>query len=312
MNPPPMTPQPTTPQPVAQQQTGNLAWTRLPSSALRLTGDDRLDFVQGQMTNDLRGASLPGMVPAAFLNPRGQLEAFARIYKRPTDIYLHLGEGEAAALAARFKKYIIFDQVTVEDLSDELATIHLWEPGELAGWNPGGPAAQQFELGGGLVLAGRVNRTGREGLDLHYLRKHEPSLLPLLGTEVSLGELDRARIAAGLPDPLRDGFAGSLPQEIGLDVGDALPAISYRKGCYVGQEIMARLEARGNARFHLVRLRGEALPSHAGITQNGKSVGQTGLSVGEAVLAKLRKEIASGETVEVAGQAATVEIPEHA
>ena len=48
-------------------------------------------------------------------------------------------------------------------------------------------------------------------------------------------------------DLVRDGFTGTLLPEVGLDVGGLLPAISYRKGCYVGQEIMARLEARGNA-----------------------------------------------------------------
>ena len=59
------------------------AFTRLPSSALRLTGPDRLDFVQGQMTANLKAAPTPGMVPACFLNVRGgQIEQFARVYRR--------------------------------------------------------------------------------------------------------------------------------------------------------------------------------------------------------------------------------------
>lgn len=283
-------------------------WTRIPSSSLRVTGADRVDFVQGQMTNDLRGAPTPGMVACAFLNVRGQIEQFARAYKRPDDIFLHLDAEQSGPLAARLRRYIIFDQVTVEDLGGALRTVHLWSE-DLPGWNPAGGAAQQFELGGAVVLAGRVSRTGTPGLDLHYLARQEEAVLAALGDgEVPLAGLDAARIRAGIPDVTRDGLTGTLPQEIGLDVGGPLPAISYRKGCYVGQEIMARLEARGNARYHLARLVGEHLPDHAEVTRGGKVVGQSGLFAGGASLARLRKEALPGETVEVGGQLATVEL----
>ena len=282
-------------------------WTRIPSSSLRVTGADRVDFVQGQMTNDLRGAPTPGLVACAFLNVRGQIEQFARAYTRRDDIYLHLDAEQSGPLAARLRRYIIFDQVTVEDLGDTLRTIHLWSE-DLPGWNPAGGAAQQFELAGSVVLAGRVNRTGAPGLDLHYLTAHEEAVLAALGSEEEpISTLDAARIRAGIPDVTRDGLTGTLPQEIGLDVGGPLPAISYRKGCYVGQEIMARLEARGNARYHLARLVGENLPAHAEVTRGGKVVGQSGLFAGGASLARLRKEALPGETVEVGGQPATVE-----
>ena len=84
-------------------------------------------------------------------------------------------------------------------------------------------------------------------------------------------ELEAARIEAGISDAARDGWAGYLPQEVGLE-----GAVSYRKGCYVGQEIMARLEARGNARYHLAQLLGEGLPAHAEVTFEGKLVGRSG------------------------------------
>lgn len=282
-------------------------WTRIPSSSLRVTGADRVDFVHGQMTNDLRGAPTPGLVACAFLSVRGQIEQFARAYKRPDDIYLHLDAGQSGPLAARLRRYIIFDQVKVEDLSDTLRSVHLWTE-NLPGWHRNGGAAQQFEVGGSAVLAGRVSRTGTPGLDLHYLARHEEAVLAALGgSEVPLTDLDAARIRAGIPDVVRDGLSGTLPQEIGLDIGGPLPAISYRKGCYVGQEIMARLEARGNARYHLARLIGADLPDHAEVTRGGKAVGQAGLYAGGASLARLRKELAPGDTVEVGGRPATVE-----
>ncbi|WP_019588076.1 YgfZ/GcvT domain-containing protein [Deinococcus apachensis] len=283
-------------------------WTRLPSSALRVTGADRVDFVQGQMTNDLRGAPTPGVVACGFLNVRGQIEFFARAYKREGDVYLHLDAGQAEALAARLRRYIIFDQVEVEDLSGELRTVHVWDEAAVPGWNPQGGSAQTFELAGGTVLAGRVDRTGTPGVDLHFLARHEEAVLAALGGgEAPLDALDGARVRAGIPDITRDGFVGVLPQEVGLDVGGPLPSISYRKGCYVGQEIMARLEARGNARYHLARLRGEGLPDHAAVTREGRAVGQAGLQAGGLSLARLRKELLAGDVVEVGGVPASVE-----
>ncbi len=276
-------------------------FTRLPSSALRLTGADRLDFAQGQMTNDLKGAPTPGMVPACFLNARGQIEFFARVYRRADDVYLHVAAGEAPGLAARLKRYIIFDQVEVQDLTDTLQTAHVWSE-DLPGWAAGGPKVQTFSLGGGDVLAARVDRTGAPGVDLHYLRRHEAEVLSALGEERPLEALTRARVRAGVPDVTADRWRGYLPQEVGLD-----DAMSYRKGCYVGQEIMARLEARGQTRYHLMALAGEGLPGHAEVTQDGKVVGVAGESVGDRVLARLRRELSPGDTVQVGGVTARVE-----
>ncbi|GGR02538.1 CAF17-like 4Fe-4S cluster assembly/insertion protein YgfZ [Deinococcus ruber] len=274
-------------------------FTRLPSSALRLTGPDRLDFVQGQMTANLKAAPTPGMVPACFLNVKGQIEQFARVYRRPDDVYLHLDAGAAVALAARLKKYIIFDQVEVQDVSEVLATLHVWSE-DLSGWNGEGADVQQFQLGGGVVLTARVNRTGTPGLDVHYLQQHGAEVLGLLGQEVPFAELEAARIQAGISDVGRDGWAGSLLQEVGLD-GEIGGAISYRKGCYVGQEIMARLEARGKTRYALTRLEAvaDALPAHTEILLDGRAVGVTGASAGAQALAKLRKDVPHGALLTV-------------
>lgn len=283
-------------------------WTFLPSSSLRVTGADRVDFIHGQMTNDLRRAPTPGVLPCAFLNVRGQIEFFARVYRRADDLYLHLAAGEAHNLQARLKKYIIFDQVTLEDTTDTLGTIHVWNEADLPGWDATGNNAQQFELAGHTVLGGRVGRSGQPGVDLHYLSKYENEVKAALSVpERPTTELEQARVTAGIPDVSTDHFQGVLPQEIGLDVGGPLPAISYRKGCYVGQEIMARLEARGNTRHHLARLSGELTP-FSEVTLDGKVVGQLGAVAGDTGLAKLRKEVTDGQQVQVGAGTATVQL----
>lgn len=294
--------------PVGVSRTLAGMWTSLPSSSLRVTGADRVDFVHGQMTGDLRGAPTPGLVSCAFLNVRGQIEQFARAYRREQDVYLHLDAGQAPVLAARLRRYIIFDQVEVEDVSDTLRTVHVWDQA-VPGWQADGPAAQSLDLGGAAVLAGRVNRRGTPGVDLHFLTRQERDVLSALGgQEASLHELEIARVQAGIPDIVRDHFTGVLPQEVGLDLNGPLPAISYRKGCYVGQEIMARLEARGTPRYHLVRLSGTELPSHAEVMAEGKVVGQSGHFAGGLSLARLRKEVPEGAVVQVGGRPATVQL----
>lgn len=275
-------------------------YTRLPSSSLRVTGPDRLDFVQGQMTAHLKAVPVLGQVLACFLNHKGQIEFVARIYRRDHDLYLHLWEGQAAGLKNRLQKYIIFDDVQLEDTSDKLITVHVWNENDLSGWDISGADVQTFELAGGAVLSARVERGLEAGLDLHYLSKHEEAILPLLGEEKPLAELEERRLEAGISD-IQDRWEGFLPQEVGLE-----RAVSYRKGCYVGQEIMARLEARGNARYTLGRVEGAEVAPYSDLVQGGKVVGRTGASTGKQALARLRKDLqadgGAGGALEVAGQ----------
>lgn len=272
-------------------------YTRIPSSSLRVTGADRLDFLTGQMTGHLKSAPTPGRVPSLFLNVKGQIEHVAQVYRRESDLYVHLPEHEAGILAARFKKYIIFDQVEIEDTSDTLATFHMWGDNpeeEFPGWNREGPDTQHIQWEEDFtVLVSRIRRSENVGLDVHLLRSKVLDFQDFIKLEEGAWEeLQVERILAGIPDAYIDNFTGYLPQECGMEF-----AVSYQKGCYIGQEIMARLEARGNARNHLVRLRGEDIPSFADITLDGKVVGTTGISLGDTCLAVLRKEIEFGTPV---------------
>ena len=286
--------------------------SHIPSSSLRLTGPDRLDFLQGQMTAHLKAAPTPGRVAALFLGVKGQIEFFGQIYKRPEDLYVHLAAGQAEVLERRFKKYIIFDQVEVQNVSSVLSTLHLWseislEVAQKLNYSLEDLETQITQVGEMTLLISRLNRTGQSGHEVHVLNKHLEELVNLLALEEKpYSAVQEARVRAGIPDPLEDGFLGGLPQECGLE-----GAVSYKKGCYIGQEIMARLEARGNSRHHLVKLElvsggGHNLPSHFEIERGGKKVGQTGLSVGNVVLARLRKELEDGATLDVGGSSATV------
>jgi len=101
----------------------------------------------------------------------------------------------------------------------------------------------------------------------------ENSLPPPEGLRVlEAAALRRARLAAGYPSIPDEFGPNDLPQEAGLEAN----AVSFTKGCYLGQEIMARLQAMGRVRRHLVRVAGPGTPplSGAGILQAGKRCGE--------------------------------------
>jgi folate-binding protein YgfZ len=141
------------------------------------------------------------------------------------------------------------------------------------------PSAGEFtRVGGGWVFRGR--RDG--GTSFEWLRP-AAAAVPALGglAEIGAEEVERLRIAAGIPLVPRDIGPGELPNEGGLDA----VAVSYTKGCYLGQEVMARLKAMGTVRRRLVRVRAGGRLAQ---------VVPTALLQGEKRLGELRSAVADG------------------
>ena len=130
--------------------------------------------------------------------------------------------------------------------------------------------------------------------------------------EISAAELERIRIAAGVPAVPADIGPSDLPHEGGLDA----PAVSYTKGCYVGQEVMARLRT-GTIRRRLARVRGpgEPPPSGTPLFQGAQKVGElrstcadgAGGWLGLALLTLLRLDV-NAPLAPAADAAATVSL----
>lgn len=290
----------------------------IPAGVVRVTGGDRVSFVHGQVSNDVRGLNVPGANRSLALNVRGQVEFDLRALRRADDLLLLTGPGLAPDAIARLRRYIVFDDVRLEDATGGWALLHVCglDAGRIVsklGYDVAGRAAQALAgFGdGALLVAG--DRTGAPGFDAVVPFGAAGSLAVRLrelgAAEIQFGELMRRRVHGRRPDAHDDGFVGRLPQECGLD-----EAVSYRKGCYVGQEIMARLEARGNARHALASLTAAA-PFERGspVLSNEREVGQVGRPVtadgGWQALAVLRTDLpedaalsAGGVPVEVVGQ----------
>jgi folate-binding protein YgfZ len=260
-----------------------------PEAWLRVSGPDAAVFLQGQCTQDLRGLK-PGQTAwALWLSIKGRVQAESLILRGAGDVWwLWSAHSEGAALAARLEEFIIADDLTVENASGATEGGGGWEQVTLAGeaaeaWlrarrggeNPPAEGAW-VEFGGGLLFAGR---RGRAKI-WEWLRPVDGAGAMEVGAlTAELGELReealvRGRIAAGVAAIPGEFGAQDLPQEAGLEE----VAISFTKGCYLGQEVMARLHAMGRVRRRLVRVAGAggAPASGAGIFARGapeKAVG---------------------------------------
>ena len=292
----------------------------LGTGALRLTGDDRLEFLHGQVSNEVKRLQSGEGRAALRLNIRGHALALMRVYRRDDDLFVAPEGGSAEGLEAGLRAHIIFDQVEIENLSESLTALTL--QGENAAETlqkvfdtelPAPDTFIQVPFASAKVLVSPVARSRAGGVDLHVLTRDAGALVEALqdaGAGLA-GEdaLEAHRIAAGLAGAA-EGGEGVLPQEAGLTY-----AVSYRKGCYLGQEIMARIEARGKVRRQLVGLNLTALPEPGtrDVTQNGKTVGRLGgvavhPYLGVIALGSVRSEIEAGEKLGVGGVTGVVSV----
>jgi tRNA-modifying protein YgfZ len=223
----------------------------LPGACLHVTGEDALSFLQGQFTQELRSKATCPVAYGLWLNQKGKVLADSYVIKEADDnLWVVSLYGSAAVIRERLEAYIIADDVVIEDVSAAWQVVAVG--GEKArDWLEsvagGVPASGEYVLAGdGFLFRGR---RGEEETWEWVL----PAGAALPEGAVVVGEdaVERRRIAAGIPRVPQDIGVGDLPNEGGLDEG----AISYTKGCYLGQEVMARLKAMGTVRRRLVRVR---------------------------------------------------------
>jgi tRNA-modifying protein YgfZ len=285
----------------------------LPTGLLQLRGSDRVAFLHGQTSNDVRGLATPGRGRNLLLNARGQIEFATLVYRRQDELLIVTEAEETAQVLARLKRYVVFDDVQLSDVSSEWQLWHIVGDSDsttngeqlatlLAGAGAVGSVRElALALSPSLtvpIIAAPIQHGATLGLDLLLPAAHGVALQAWLTAQGArqgqLAALEQARVLAGIPQVLADQFHGLLPQECGLE-----RSVSYKKGCYIGQEIMARLEARGQTQKQLERVRlTEAVATGSPIFEGirSKPVGQIGLCVpmagGFMAVAVLRKDVA--------------------
>jgi folate-binding protein YgfZ len=235
-----------------------------PAAWLRVSGPDAAEFLQGQFTNDLR-AGTDG-VYGLWLDQKGKVvaDSFVQRGAAPDEFWIGSYFSPAAVLVRRLEDYIIADDVTVEDQTAGWTGVSLLGAGTGA-WLAAAPRAGRW-------FRGRRER-GENWEWLLPLGEAETASPAWAGArEGGAAELARRRILAGIPAVPADLGPADLPNEGGLETD----AISFTKGCYLGQEVMARLKSKGRIRRRLQRVTGGGPPpaAPAALWQGGARVGE--------------------------------------
>jgi folate-binding protein YgfZ len=275
---------------------------RLALGHLRLTGADRVPFVHGLVSHDVAGLAEGAAVDALLLDHRGRPQAGLTVHRRRDDLFIAVDDGAGAAVQRILDDHVIFDQVVVADLGARLATVTLCAADVAvaaavleAAWPGGGgeladALAATAPLEAVAPVAGVTTPHGRAllwprrfgagwAVDVHLLAEDLAVAWPAWTAAGARPVGERAwtagRVAHGFATAHAEGRLG-LPQETGLEA-----RISYRKGCYLGQEIMARIEARGRLRRRLRGVRLGGPPPALGAARGWRIEDAAGRAVGE-------------------------------
>ena len=209
-----------------------------PRAKLRVTGADRFRCLNGQITNDLRKASETGAIEACVLNAKGKLNAHIFITALG-EMFLIDAEPELReTLRARLERYVIADDVQIEDATDEFSLFHVL-------------TEQPPARGSGRIVSTR--RFAAAGWDVWSDSRRHDAVQDELASAyafVDSAAADVMRIEQGLPRWGRELTDEIIPIEANLEER----AIDYQKGCYIGQEVISRIKMSGQTNKRLCGL----------------------------------------------------------
>ncbi len=221
-----------------------------------MSGEDRVSFLQGMVSNDV-GSLQPGQgCPATLLTAQGRIVADLRVYALEDSFMLDLDARIKDKTVSALERFIIADDVELEDLSQHQSTLAVLGPLASRLLAAAGvslnltDACQHVEawLGETTVRIVRTPDTGLDGYELLVPLPRAEAVWqalveagqPLGARPVGLSTLNTLRIEAGIPWYGLDMDEDRIVLEVGLD-----HAISFKKGCYLGQEVVERASARG-------------------------------------------------------------------
>jgi len=239
-----------------------------------VSGDDRVSFLQGLVSNDVTQAAEGRAVWAALLTPQGKWLADFFILADGDRLLLDCERAQAAMLVQRLARYRLRMRVTLADLSDSMQVYVAWNG------VPERPAG---------VVAAPDPRLPEAGWRLLADRP--------LATDADATAWTAHRLALGLPDGSCDLEA---EKSVLLEAGfDELHGVSWSKGCYMGQELTARTKYRGLVKRRLVpvAIDGAAPPPGTAVLRDGAEVGAMRSAAGGIGLATLRLDALDGELV---------------
>jgi tRNA-modifying protein YgfZ len=229
---------------------------------LRVTGADRVRFLNGQITNDIRKATQSRGVEACVLNAKGKMDAHIFVHADGDSYLIDADPALGSSLQARLERYIIADDVQVEDVTSQLSIFHViasetTQPTSFPG--SGGLQSADVEKNGRTgnrptsSITPSSDRFGRPGLDIWCEASRHDQIFAELAKKFTYCDpecAEQLRIEQGIPRWGRELTPEIIPVEANLEDR----CIDYEKGCYIGQETISRMKMSGQRNKQLCGL----------------------------------------------------------
>ncbi len=228
---------------------------------IRASGADVRDFLQGQLTSDIRQVDANHSQMSSYCSPKGRMLATFRLFQRGDDIYLQLPREVLPAILKRLRMFVLRAQVTLDDASDELVSVGL--AGDCAESLLPGPAPTAdngvSQTGEFTVIRIPGDRPRFELIAPAAAMQEFWTRAAATATPASPDSWPLLDIRAGLPTVVSETAEAFVPQMANLQLVDG---VSFTKGCYTGQEIVARMQYLGKLkrRMYRVRIPGDRCP----------------------------------------------------
>ncbi len=242
-----------------------------------VTGADAEPLLDGLVTNSLDRLEPTGLIHTALLSPQGKILFDFFLFRTATGFLIDVAKSAVPDLIKRLSFYRLRADVTFTDKSDDLLVAALWPAGATP---PGGvisaPDPRNADLGLRLILPiARLAEIPADTVDQATYEAHRIALgIPAAGTDYELGD--------------------AFPHEA---LFDQLKSVDFKKGCFIGQEVVSRMQHRGTARKRTVRVKlSEPVAAGTEITAGEATIGAIGSTSGTTAIALMRLDRA-GEAV---------------
>ena len=242
---------------------------------VRVTGADAEKLLQGIVSNDMELLASQPAIHAALLTPQGKILFDFFVVRAGDGFLLEVARDKAADLVKRLNLYKLRAKVDIQDASEDYRVLALW----------GSPSGRE-EITDTVSFADpRLPALGSR--ILADTRSARGKVAAADAFDAAPEDYHAHRIALGVPEGGKDYVLGdTFPHEADLD---QLGGVSFSKGCFVGQEVVSRMQNRANVRKRVVPIQGEApLASGAEVTAGTAAIGTVGSVSGRLALALLR------------------------
>jgi hypothetical protein len=274
---------------------------------VRIAGADASKLLQGTITNDMDLLDGQRAIHAALLTPQGKILFEFLVVKVADDGFLlETAKDQVGSLVKRLITYKLRARVEISDATPEYRVLAVWGGAPVGFPGPTVRSVGPFEdprlrtLGLRILAEARFAADVAASTDVH---------------EDTPESYDAHRIGLGVPEGGKDyPFGGTFPHEANLDV---LNGVSFTKGCFVGQEVVSRVQHRGSARKRIVIVDGDGPLEHgAEVTAGPAAIGRIGSVAGGTALALLRLDRAleaadKGEQLSAGGSRIAMRIPDY-